>query len=190
MQAPTGTSPRRRSRTSATCSKLPPSENSDPAVFSIRMVRPPCQGRALAWTRQWRPRCAAVLARGRRRETSGMQDQIFRAQRKGALDLAPKRFHRFLQKKLIRTGQVHQVIRVNHLWLQIRNGSAAGSFQRTATRPVHTGPIAASWKRKPGTCCNPGDTLVRRRYALLQRRRCECQYGGMLGGAGDWASAA
>src|SRR5437762_2955848 len=41
MQAATGTISRSTVTSAATCSKLPPRENSAPAVFSIKMVSPP-----------------------------------------------------------------------------------------------------------------------------------------------------
>ena len=54
-----------------------------------------------------------------------MQDKIVGAQSQGALYLASKRLHGFMQEKFVGTGHVHQIIRVNHEWLQIVLGAQA-----------------------------------------------------------------
>src|SRR5581483_1987212 len=120
MHAPTGTTPRSKCTTSATCSKLPPSENSAPAVFSINTVKP-CLAKiqSAARHRDRRSHACQTLIAARPAKRSRMQNQILGAQINRSFQLTPKRLHRLCQELFSRAGQVDQVIGVNNQWLKV-----------------------------------------------------------------------
>ena len=169
---------------SATCSKLPPRENSLPGEFSIRMVSPPfarsrpCVAAAIAATIRDSP------AHGRPAKRTRMQDHILRAYRERPFDLAAKRCHRFLQEQFVGAGHVDQIIGMDDQRPQIVGGAQAIHLVRTGPHPTHRAPTGGGWKKKSETYCSPGDRRARRRCARLRQWRYECRSGGKSGGAG------
>ncbi len=93
---PTGTHSRSRSTSSATCSKLPPSENSAPAVFSISTRNPPA-GKIQPIHRPLDPlrRQPQPLLPRQTVPASRMQHQELRPPCQPALHLTPKRLTPF-----------------------------------------------------------------------------------------------
>src|SRR5580693_2114519 len=93
---------------SATCSKLPPRENSAPAVFSIKMWKSLMCGSS--------PSSDALMDSAARRSPSSRvrPHQVFRAQRKGALHLAMEGGNGLGANFLGLAAQVDEVASMDH----------------------------------------------------------------------------
>ena len=120
MQAPEGTKFDSRYSNSATCSKLPPSENSEPAVFSMRIRRLAArQVQAVHALLDGQRGALQAVFPAAAAKRSGMQHQKFGAQRQCAFHLAAKCRNRFGMKFGIAAGDVDQIVGVNDQRLQI-----------------------------------------------------------------------
>ena len=72
--------------------------------------------------------CSSPASRSEPRNEPGMQDEIVGANRQCAFHFSAECFDGFLEKQLIRAGQVHQIIGVDHERLKIILGPQTKHF--------------------------------------------------------------
>ena len=118
MQAPAGTKLPNKYSNSATCSKLPPSENSDPAVFSMRIRSFPARSSSVHRLLDGQGDSLQSFLAAASAERAWMQHQELRTESQRSLHLAAKCHDRLGMKVGVAARQIHQVVGMDDQRLQ------------------------------------------------------------------------